>query len=180
MAQVKNRYLQPPNETDVDDNELILDGTVTQGAGGVMTRAGNNVDTGDNSHSGTETFTGPVESSGGANLKTKLVSVKMTDISTAKSVWVVPGFACTIVKISSVISGAIITVDAGITTEIDGTPVTNGDLTIAFTGSAAGIVDQNVPTAANVVAADEAVEIITDGLSTNAVDAVFTLELLPA
>ena len=39
--------------------------------------------------------------------------------------------------------------------------------------------DAGTPTALNVLTATEALEIITDGLSTNAVDAVFTVEVLP-
>ena len=179
MANVKNHFNQPPSGSDVDDNELVIDGTVTQGATGIMTRAGNNVDTGDNSHSGTETFTGPVETAGGADLKTKLITVKIPDISSASSVWVVPGFACTVVKISSVIDGAIITVDAVLDPQIGGTSITDGGITIAFSGSAAGIVDQSTPSAANAVAANEAIEIATNGASTNAVAAVITVEVLP-
>lgn len=180
-SNVLNRFEQAVD----DDNKLVLGGTVEQEDTSVFTLAGDNIHSGDNTFSGTNsfsattTFTGAVENAGGGNLKTKLLNVQIPDISTGSSVWVVPGFACTIVGISSVINGAIITVDAGITTEIAGTPVTNGDLTIAFTGSAAGVVDQNTPTAANAVGATEAIEVITDGLSTNTITANITLEVLP-
>jgi len=184
-ANVKNHFNQTPGPQGAEDNELVLDGTVTQGAGGIITLAGdnvisgNNAFSGDNTHSGTETFSGPVESAGGADLKTKLVTVKIPDISAASSVWVVPGIAGTVVKISSVIDGAIITADAVLDPQIGGVSITDGGITIAFTGSAAGIVDQATPSAANTITASEAVEIATDGGSTNSVAAVITLEILP-
>lgn len=122
---------------------------------------------------------GSVESEGGANLKTKLVTVKITDISTAGSVFVVPGFACTVVKISSVIDGAITVGDAVLDPQIGGVSITDGGITIANVGSAAGVVDQATPSALNAVGAAEAVEIATDGGSTGTVAAVITLEVLP-
>jgi len=103
------------------------------------------------------------------------LTVTMADISTAGSVWVVAPHAGTIAAIYSVINGAIITVNAGITTEIAGAAVTGGAITIAFTGSAAGVVDSCTPTAANTVTAGQAIEIITDGASTNTVIATFTI-----
>ena len=99
----------------------------------------------------------------------------MADISTASSVWVVAPHAGSIAAIYSVINGAIITVDAEITTELAGVAVTGGALTIAFTASAAGIVDSCTPTALNTVTAGQAIEIITDGGSTNTVIATFTI-----
>lgn len=194
---VKNHFNQPVGGG--DDNEFVMGGTVTQEADSIMTSAGNNIHdgsetfngdiiqdsgstgtlAGDNTHSGTNIFTGALESEGGADLKTKLVNVRMTDISSAGSVWVVPGFAGTIVKASSVIDGAITAGDAVLTLEIGGTPVTNGVITIANVGSAAGVVDQVSPTAANAFTATEAIEIVTDAGSTDTASANLTLELLP-
>lgn len=104
-----------------------------------------------------------------------VLNVKMDDISTANSVWVVTPFAGTITKIASVIDGAITTADASITTELGGTPVTGGGLTISFTSSAAGDVDVATPTALNVVSANDAIEIISNGGSTGTVAATFTV-----
>ena len=104
-----------------------------------------------------------------------VLNVTMADISTASSAWVVAPHAGTISAIYSVINGAIITVNAGITTEIAGVAVTGGAITIAFTGSAAGIVDSCTPTALNTVTAGQAIEIITNGASTNTVMATFTI-----
>ena len=206
MANVKNHFNQTPGPQGADDNELVLGGTVTQPAEGIFTSAGDNVHNGTetfngdivqdaastgtlagdnafsgaNTHSGTETFTGALETEGGADLKTKLVNVRITDISTAGSVWVVPGFAGSVVKINTVIDGAITVGDAVLDPQIGGTSITDGGITIANAGSAAGVVDQSTPTALNVFTATEAIEIATNGGSTDTASANITLELLPA
>jgi len=107
------------------------------------------------------------------------LTVTMADVSTASSVWVVAPVACTFSKIYSVINGAIATADAAITTEIGGTAVTGGTITIANSGSAAGDVDSGTPSALNTLTAGQALEIITDGASTNTIIATFTVELNP-
>jgi hypothetical protein len=107
------------------------------------------------------------------------LNVTMADVSTASSVWVVAPVACTFSKIYSVINGTIATANAAITTEIGGTAVTNGGLTITASSSAAGDVDSGTPTALNTLTAGQALEIITDGASTNTVIATFTIELNP-
>jgi hypothetical protein len=123
---------------------------------------------------------GTVNSETGQNLKTKTVSIGIGDISTAGSVWVTPGFAGTIKKISNVIDTTITTADAGLTFEIGGTAVTGADITIAFTGSLPGTVDQSTPTALNVITASEAIEVVKDGLSTVASNGVVTFEIEPS
>ena len=110
-----------------------------------------------------------------AELNQYVITVDMTDISTGASVWVVAPHAGTITAIYSVINGAIITADATITAEIATVAVTGSSITIAHSGSAAGTVDSSTPTAANVVTAGQAIEIITDGGSTNTVRATFSI-----
>jgi hypothetical protein len=107
------------------------------------------------------------------------VTVTMADVSTASSVWVVAPYACAIKKIYSVINGAIATADAAITTEIGGTAVTGGAITIAYSGSAAGDVDSATPSALNTLTEGQALEIITSGASTNTIIATFTVVLTP-
>lgn len=107
------------------------------------------------------------------------LTVTMADVSTASSVWVVSPVAGKFTKLYSVINGAITVADAVITTEIGGTLVTNGGLTIATSGSAAGTVDSGTPTAANTLTAGQALEIITDGGSTTTSIATFTVEITP-
>ena len=121
-------------------------------------------------------YSGGVEvQSSAAELDSFCLTVDMTDISTAASVWVVSPYAATIEKIYSVINGAITVADAAITVEIGGTAVTGGAITIANSGSAAGTVDSATPTALNTVTAGQAIEVITDGGSTDTCRATFTL-----
>ena len=123
---------------------------------------------------------GTAETATGADLKTKLVTVAIGDISTAGSVFAVPGVAGTIVKISNVIDTTITTANAGLTFEIGGVAVTDAGITIAFSGSLPGDVDQSTPSALNVITASEAIEIVKDGLSTVASNGVVTFEILPS
>jgi len=104
-----------------------------------------------------------------------VLTVTMADISTASSVWVVAPHAGDISKIYSVINGTIATANAAITFELAGVAVTGAGITIAYSGSAAGDVDYSTPTALNTVTAGQAIEIITNGASTNTVIATFTV-----
>lgn len=115
-------------------------------------------------------------------LQSRFVQVRIDDVSTAQSAWVVPGFRGRIRKASSVIDGALATSDAAITFEIGGTAVSGLSLTLAQSGSAAGDVDQDEVGPLEGTATfdeDQAIEVITDGASTNTVAAVFTLEVEP-
>lgn len=120
---------------------------------------------------------GSVETGDGENIKKTFLNVRITDISTAGSVFVVAPVAGNFTKIYSVIDGAITTGDAVITTEINTVLVTDGGLTIANASSAAGDVDSGTPSAANTVAVGDVIEVITDGGSTNTVSANFTIEI---
>jgi len=103
------------------------------------------------------------------------LTVKMADVSTAGSVHVVAPDNGKIIKVMSVIDGAIATANAGITTKINGTAVTGGAITIANASSAAGDVDSAEPTAANAVSEGDYISFTTDGASTNTVAATFTV-----
>ena len=108
------------------------------------------------------------------NANKAYITARLEDISTAKSVFVVPGVAGDVSKIYSVIDGVIATADCTLSFEIAGTPITSGDITIAYSGSAAGDVDSSTPSAANTITAGQAIEIITSGASTNTVNATIT------
>lgn len=123
---------------------------------------------------------GTMESTSGVNLKTKLVTLPIGDVSTAGSVWSVPGFAGTIVSISNVIDAAITAADSGLTFEIGGVAVTGGAITITQAASAAGDVDQSTPSALNVITATDPIEVVKDGLSTTTSNGVVTFEILPS
>lgn len=103
------------------------------------------------------------------------ITAYMDDISTAGQVYVVAPEAGNIREIYSVIDGAIGTANAVLTSKIGGTAVTNGAITVAYSGSAAGDVDSCFPTAANYVTAGQAIEIETNGASTNTVPVTFTI-----
>ena len=107
------------------------------------------------------------------------LTAKITDISTAGSTFVVCPFAGKITKIYSTIKNAITTANAVLSFEIGGVAVTGGGITVAYSGSAAGDVDSSTPTAKNVVAAGQAIELITDGGSSTACEAVITLLVTP-
>ena len=120
---------------------------------------------------------GSIETDGGQSLKKVYLTTSITDISTAGQIYVVSPVAGTITKIYSVINGAIATANSILTPKIAGTAITNGAITVAFSGSAAGDVDSSTPTAANAITAGAAIEIETDGGSANTVEVVLTIEI---
>lgn len=107
--------------------------------------------------------------------KDRYLTVALTDISTASSAWVASPIAGTVTGIYSVIDTAITVADATITPRIGGTAMTDGGITIAYSGSAAGDVDSSTPSANNSVSAGQAIQIETDGGSTDTSKAVFTI-----
>ena len=105
------------------------------------------------------------------NLNKVVLTAVIADISTAGQIYIpIPDeFNGDVVEIRTVLGGAISGADATITPKVIGTAMTNGVITVAQSGSAAGDVDTSRPTGANTVRAGEAVEIETDGASTGAV-----------
>jgi len=87
------------------------------------------------------------------------------------------GIAQTILSIASAITGALAIGDATITASIGGVPVTTGVVTIAQVGSAAGVIDSAVPTAANVIGIGAVLELTVDGVNTAAEFADVSVEL---
>lgn len=99
-------------------------------------------------------------------LKQVRVQAHSADIGTAGSAFTTSPIRGKIVKMGSIIHAAITTADATITTKINGTAITGGSWTVTQSGSAAGDVDTVVPTAANFVNEDDAIEFASDGAST--------------
>lgn len=120
---------------------------------------------------------GTVETAEGQSLKKVYLTTSITDISTAGQIYVTSPVAGTVTKFYSVINGAIADADATLTPKIAGVAITDGAITVAYDGSAAGDVDSSTPTAANAVVAGDAIEIETDGASTNTVEVVLTIEI---
>ena len=98
----------------------------------------------------------------------------IADISTASSTFVPVPDGGKVIKIITALQGAIGTANAAITFEIGGTAITGGAITVTQSGSAAGDIDTAEPTAANDVAEDGSIEMITDGSSANTIKLVVT------
>ena len=109
----------------------------------------------------------------------KFITVQLANVSTASSAWVVPGFRGKIKKAWVTINGAIGTANAVLTLKIGGTAVTGGVLTVVQSGSAAGDVASAIPSAANTFTPDQAIEVATNGASTNTIIGVITLQVEP-
>src|SRR5579885_2599203 len=89
--------------------------------------------------------------------------IDIADLSADATYYMVCPYAGTITKIYSVIDGAVSTADATITAKIGSTAITNGVITVTSSGSAAGDVDSCSPTAANVVTAGSAINLVVAG-----------------
>lgn len=105
------------------------------------------------------------------------LNAQIADVSTAGQVYIpIPDeWAGEVVEIRSALNGALANANATLTAKINGTAMTNGTITIAYDGSAAGDVDICRPSGANAVAPGDAIEIETDGGSTNAVTVFLTV-----
>lgn len=117
-----------------------------------------------------------------ATAETYAVTVRLADISTASSVYVAVPLAGTITKIYSALGAAISGADAAVTCSIGATAITNGALTVAQSGSAAGDVDVATPSALNVVVAGDVLKVTTDGASTDTatLDVTFLIQVAAA
>ena len=97
------------------------------------------------------------------------ITAKIANISTASSTFVAIPDGGKVIKIFSALQAVIATANGAITFEIGGTAITGGAITVAYSGSAVGDVDTSTPTAANDVAEEGTIEMITDGASSNAI-----------
>ena len=110
-----------------------------------------------------------------AELDAYTITVYMPIVCTAGSVFVVGPHAGAITGIWSVINGVLGTGDVPIDPQIAAADITDGDLTLTASGSAAGDVDTSAPTAANVITAGQAIEIATDGNCDGTATATFSI-----
>ncbi len=138
-------------------NELVVasGGAITVESGGSLTVAGVTVD------DSTLALNGLTASA--TELNQYVVGIDIADLSAEAVYYVVCPHAGDIVKMWSVIDGAVSTADVTITAAIGATPVTNGVITIATAASGAGDVDSATPSAANTVTAGQAVNLTVTG-----------------
>lgn len=101
--------------------------------------------------------------------------VRIADVSTADTEFVVPGFRGKIKYITSVLKNAITGADAVCKVQIDGVDVTGSGFTVTQSGSAARDVDSATPTAANSFGPDSVIGVVTDGASSTAAPLTVTL-----
>lgn len=92
-----------------------------------------------------------------------VLCVDIADLSVDTAYNVIAPVAGTVAKLWSVIDGVVSTADVTITPSIAGVDITNGQITITQAGSAAGDVDSATPTAANAVAAGQAIKLTVAG-----------------
>ena len=111
-------------------------------------------------------------------LNTIRVFAHMADSSTAGSAFTVAPARGKIVKLGSVIDAAVTTADTAITAKINGTAITGGAWTIAFTSAAAGDVDIVIPSGANTVNEDDKIEFASDGGGSGTVPTTFFADIL--
>lgn len=107
------------------------------------------------------------------------LSAEITDVSTLSSTWLAAPFDGIVNRIKTILHGAITVGDALVGVELAGVDVTGAQVTIANAASAAGDVDEGVATAANTVSEGDAVEIDTDGGSTDAESVTVMVEFIP-
>ena len=107
------------------------------------------------------------------NVNQFFFTVSFLDISTAASQYVALPVACTIVRIEGALQGAIATANT-ILTFRNNAGTSMGDMTIAYSGSAAGDVDTLSPASNNTFTAGQRMKIDSDGGSTNAVNEQLT------
>ena len=103
------------------------------------------------------------------------LTVQLTDVSAASSVNVAVPDDGNIIKIISVLGGAITVADSAVITKINGTTVTGGGFTVAYSGSAAGDIDTATPTALNSVTEGQYITITSDGASSTTQPITVTL-----
>jgi hypothetical protein len=104
-----------------------------------------------------------------------VVTHEIADVSTDADDYIPIAKDCVLLRAESVLYGTIATADATITLKNASTALTNGAITIAYDGSAAGDVDTCSPTANSEFSAGDYITVDVGGESTNAISATLML-----
>lgn len=91
---------------------------------------------------------------------------QLANVSSTSVVSLHAPFTGRIVKVGAVIGATAATGDATLTTNINGTAITGGVITVIQTSSTVGQVFTAVPTAANVVKEDDSIGVVVTGSGT--------------
>lgn len=108
-------------------------------------------------------------------IKNLLTSVHR-DAANGTSSWTVSPYAGTVTGIWVTTDGAF-DADTVITGKIGGTNITNGAVTVITDSSAAGDTFTTVPSGANTVTANQAIQFLSDGAGTTVGDLTITVEI---
>jgi hypothetical protein len=114
--------------------------------------------------------------SGAWTSRQQLLTVHFSDISTAGNIYVPVLYDGTVVKVQSVLSGAIAGADAVFTVYNNGGS-SMGTLTVTQSGSAAGDIDTLNPSSNNVITAPSFIRINCDGGPSSHVDTVIVIAM---
>lgn len=106
------------------------------------------------------------------------ISLYFEDVANKSDVYLPMNFAGTVKNVKCVIDGAIGGADTILTCKVGNTAMTNGTITIAFSGSAAGDIDSCTPTALNTFTSAQYLRVTSDVAGTGTVNAnlLFTIE----
>ena len=105
------------------------------------------------------------------------LTYRFADISSSATAhYVVAPIAGTIDAIWTVINNTV-SADTVLSFDIEGTGLTSGDITIAASGSAAGVRDSSTPTGNNSISAGQALRVISDGATVTTCEATITVRM---
>ena len=153
-----------------DDCFVVDDQTVAlTNAGGTRPRAGKVFDV--------DAYGVWVDFRSALDAKTMIVPLTIETLVGANAYRAVAPVAGKITKVWSITEGVLTTGDATLTGRIGATLITNGVITIAQAGSAAGDVDSATPTANNVVVAGDGISFTVGGTNATASKARLFVEI---
>ena len=117
------------------------------------------------------------QSKPGAGLDKVFVPVTIETLVGANTYRAVAPAAGRVTKIWSITEGVLTTGDATLTPKINGVDMTDGLITIAQAGSAAGDIDSSAPSAANTVAVGDGLAFLVGGTNATATKARLLVEI---